>query len=130
MLTLLAVAITSTLVPVTAHAQPGWDDVEQIVQEEVDSGFSGTVLLVRDGEVVLDKGYGLADRDQKVPNTPKTIFALGSTPIDFTHVAILQLLHHALVQDALLLLLGHAPAGYFIPVYLGAQCVRGLASEC
>lgn len=93
MLTLLAVAITSTLVPVTAHAQPGWDDVEQIVQEEADSGFSGTVLLVRDGEVVLDKGYGLADRELKIPNTPETIFALGSTPIDFTHVAILQLLH-------------------------------------
>ncbi len=93
MRTLLAAAITSTLVPATAHAQPGWDDVEQIVQEEVDTGFSGAVLLVRDGEVVLEKGYGLADRDQKIPNTPETIFALGSTPIDFTHVAILQLLH-------------------------------------
>ena len=93
MRTLLAAAITSTLVPAIAHAQPGWDDVKQIVQEEVDNGFSGAVLLVRDGEVVLDKGYGLADRDQKIPNTPETIFALGSTPIDFTHVAILQLLH-------------------------------------
>ncbi|MAO21561.1 MAG: hypothetical protein CMJ35_00500 [Phycisphaerae bacterium] len=94
MLTLLAVAITSTHFPVTAHAQPGWDEVEQVVQEEVNDGFSGAVLLVRDGEVVLNKGYGLADREQKIPNTPDTIFALGSTPIDFTHVAILQLLHH------------------------------------
>lgn len=86
-------AIAACLIAATAHAQPAWDDVEQIVQQEVDAGFSGAVLLVRDGEVVLDKGYGFADRDQEIPNTPDTIFALGSTPIDFTHVAILQLLH-------------------------------------
>ena len=86
-------AIAACLIAATAHAQPAWDDVEQIVRQEVDAGFSGAVLLVRDGEVVLDKGYGFADRDQEIPNTPDTIFALGSTPIDFTHVAILQLLH-------------------------------------
>jgi CubicO group peptidase (beta-lactamase class C family) len=89
----LNIAIAACLITATAHAQPSWDEVEQIVQQEVDAGFSGAVLLVHDGEVVLDKGYGLADRAREIPNTPDTIFALGSTPIDITHVAILQLLH-------------------------------------
>lgn len=91
--TLTTVAIASLLVSTPALAQPGWDNVEQIIQDEIDSGFSGSVLLVRDGELILSKGYGYADRDRKIPNTPQTIFALGSTPIDFTHVAIMQLLN-------------------------------------
>ncbi|MEQ8768882.1 MAG: serine hydrolase [Phycisphaerales bacterium] len=73
-------------------AQPSWDTIEQIIQAEADDGFAGAVLLIRDGEVFLNKAYGLADRDNGVANTPDTLFALGSTPIDFTHVAILQLL--------------------------------------
>lgn len=91
--TTLAVAFASLLATTHALAQPGWDDIGQIIQNEVDSGFSGSVLLVHDGEVILSKGYGYADREHKIPNSPQTIFALGSTPIDFTHVAILQLLH-------------------------------------
>jgi len=92
--TLLAsAAVTATAQPAAAPpAPPSWDTIEQVIESEVGRGFSGSVLLIRDGEVFLNKGYGLADRERKIPNTPDTIFALGSTPIDFTHVAILQLL--------------------------------------
>lgn len=62
-----------------------------MIESEVERGFSGSVLLVRDGEIVLHEGYGLADRDTGIENTPETIYAIGSTPIDFTHVALLQL---------------------------------------
>lgn len=40
--------------------------------------FSGTVLVARAGQVLLDAGYGLADRATRTPNGPATIFQIGS----------------------------------------------------
>jgi CubicO group peptidase (beta-lactamase class C family) len=40
---------------------------------------------------VLHRGYGLADREKKIPISTETIFAIGSVPIDFTKAAILKL---------------------------------------
>jgi len=68
-----------------------WDTLEQRLTEEERNGFSGTVLVVHDGKVVLHRGYGQADRERGLPNTKDTIFAIGSTPIDFTKAAILKL---------------------------------------
>src|SRR4029453_16145160 len=31
--------------------------------------FTGSVLIARQGHVLLSQGYGLADRKQKIPNT-------------------------------------------------------------
>jgi CubicO group peptidase (beta-lactamase class C family) len=53
--------------------------------------FSGAVLVARDGQVLLDKGYGLADATQNLPNTPKTKFLIGSVTKQFTAMAILML---------------------------------------
>jgi len=55
------------------------------------AGFSGVVLVVDKGAVVLRKGYGLAARERKVPFTPGTVVQIGSNTKDFTAVAILQL---------------------------------------
>ena len=92
--TLVAVASALAIAQPAAAppAPPSWDTIEQVIEREVGRGFSGSVLLIRDGEVFLEEGYGLADRERGRPNLPDTIYALGSTPIDFTHVAILQLL--------------------------------------
>ena len=68
-----------------------WETLEARFAEEADRGFVGSVLIVRDGKVVLDRGYGLADRELGIPNGPDTIFAVGSHPIDFTHVSLLWL---------------------------------------
>src|SRR5437762_4847753 len=40
--------------------------------------FSGSVLIVKDGNPLLSKGYALADIEHLVRNTPKTKFRLGS----------------------------------------------------
>jgi CubicO group peptidase (beta-lactamase class C family) len=50
--------------------------------------FSGTVLVARDGRVLLDAGYGLADRAGRVRNGPGTIFQVGSVTKQFTAMAI------------------------------------------
>src|SRR5579871_2760547 len=40
--------------------------------------FSGAVLVVRRGVVLLDKGYGWADATRHLPNTPATEYRIGS----------------------------------------------------
>jgi CubicO group peptidase (beta-lactamase class C family) len=56
-----------------------------------DGTFNGAVLVAHNSQVVLRKGYGLADREQKLPNTPTTRFRLASITKQFTAVAILML---------------------------------------
>ena len=54
-------------------------------------GFAGAVLVVRDGRIVLLKGYGQADVARRIPNTPATRFEMNSMTKMFTGAAILQL---------------------------------------
>ncbi|RKN86245.1 serine hydrolase domain-containing protein [Paenibacillus ginsengarvi] len=54
--------------------------------------FSGSVLVAHDGEIVLNEGYGMANREHEVKNTRDTIFRLGSVSKSFTAAAII-LLH-------------------------------------
>ena len=53
--------------------------------------FSGAVLIAREGKVLVRKGYGMANREWEVPNTPLTKFRLGSITKQFTSAAILLL---------------------------------------
>jgi len=51
--------------------------------------LSGSVLIARQGDVLLSKGYGLADREQNISNTAQTRYRLGSITKQFTAMAIL-----------------------------------------
>lgn len=53
--------------------------------------FSGTVLVAKDHQIIFDKGYGMANYDLEVPNTPKVKFRLGSITKQFTSACILLL---------------------------------------
>ena len=54
-------------------------------------GFSGSLLVARDGRVILEKGYGFADREKGVPFTAETVFDIGSITKQLTAAAILKL---------------------------------------
>lgn len=54
-------------------------------------GFSGSLLVARDGRIVLEKGYGFADRERGVPFTAGTVSTIGSITKQFTAAAILKL---------------------------------------
>ena len=56
-----------------------------------DNAFMGTVLVAKDGKVLFSNGYGFANAEHNVPNTPDTKFRLGSITKQFTALAILQL---------------------------------------
>jgi CubicO group peptidase (beta-lactamase class C family) len=51
--------------------------------------FSGSVLVTSDGMPLFSKGYGLANAEHQVANTPETKFRLGSITKQFTAMAIL-----------------------------------------
>jgi CubicO group peptidase (beta-lactamase class C family) len=53
--------------------------------------FNGAVLVADEKGVVLKKGYGQANLEWQVPNTPDTKFRLGSITKQFTSMVIMQL---------------------------------------
>src|SRR5437764_1342473 len=53
--------------------------------------FSGSILIAQDGKVLVSKGYGMANAELDVPNTPQTKFRIGSVTKVFTAIAIMLL---------------------------------------
>ncbi|MGP3921512.1 serine hydrolase [Nonomuraea sp. 10N515B] len=53
--------------------------------------FSGAVLVARGDRRLFAKGYGHADHEHAMPNTPRTAFRIGSQTKTFTAIAILRL---------------------------------------
>lgn len=73
--------------------------MDRIVRTSADADeFSGAVLVARDGQILLDKGYGLANREWRIPNDSDTKFRLGSVTKQFTAVAIMILNERGLVD--------------------------------
>jgi CubicO group peptidase (beta-lactamase class C family) len=65
--------------------------VDSILRAAEKSGFSGAVLVARDGNVVFERGYGMADRARRIKFGPNTVVQIGSNTKDFTAVALLQI---------------------------------------
>lgn len=53
--------------------------------------FNGYVLVARDGQTVFSKGYGMANFEEDIPNTPQTKFRLASITKSFTAMAVMML---------------------------------------
>ncbi len=69
----------------------------------VPNGFSGALLVEHQGRILLNRGYGMANKGTAVPNTPNTVFDIGSNTKQFTGAAILKLseMHKLEVSDSL-----------------------------
>lgn len=66
--------------------------MDQIIQSYVaEHKFMGAALVARGSEVLFNKGYGSADLEWNIPNTPNTKFRLGSVTKQFTAASILLL---------------------------------------
>lgn len=53
--------------------------------------FYGSALVADDNKVIFKKGYGLANVEWNIPNTPDTRFRIGSISKQFTSMLIMQL---------------------------------------
>jgi CubicO group peptidase (beta-lactamase class C family) len=76
--------------------------------------FSGTVLVTQKGKVVISKGYGLADREHRIPNTPNTAFQIASISKQFIAAAILMLQqrHRLSVHDKICTYIPGCPSSW------------------
>src|SRR5689334_18588328 len=82
------------LLPFSLAAQKNYPQLlDQYMQAQSDvRGFSGTVLVMKQNKILLRKGYGLADREWNISNTPDAKFRIGSITKQFTAACILQLI--------------------------------------
>lgn len=65
--------------------------IDNYLTAGVPNGLSGAVLVYKDGKVILNKGYGFADKEKAILNTPTTVFDIGSVSKQFTATAIMKL---------------------------------------
>lgn len=76
--------------------------------------FRGSILIARDGKVLVSRSYGLANLEDNVPNTRQTKFHLASITKQFTATAIMMLQERGLlsVQDPVCKYLSTCPAAW------------------
>ncbi len=76
----------------SAFAQVSPQRLRQQAQSYFDAGrFNGSVLVARDGKLLLSQGYGMANFEWNIPATPETRFRLGSITKQFTAMVVLLL---------------------------------------
>ena len=78
--------------PSPASAEP-FDELRRWIQLELKrEGIpSLTVAVARDGRILWEEGFGLADRERKIPATPHTRYSLASVskPVTATGLMVL-----------------------------------------
>ena len=85
--------------PLTATDVEAWLDgyVPQALRAGDVAG--AVVVIVKNGEVLVEKGYGHADVDRRIPVDPKTtLFRWGSTSKLFTWTAVMQLVEQGRID--------------------------------
>jgi beta-lactamase family protein len=76
--------------------------LDQVAQSYASSNrFMGSVLVARGGEMLVSKGYGFANLEWNIPNSPQAKFRLGSVTKQFTAACILLLEDGRAGADAL-----------------------------
>ena len=79
-------------VAVTAEEQAAQQRVEAYLDDLNTRGhFNGAALIARDGAIVWSKAWGMADREQALPNSVQTKFRVAEMTVQFTAAALLLL---------------------------------------
>lgn len=80
------------LLPITAIAQKDYPQLlRTYMQEQVNEGFTGAVLIAKDDKVLLRAGYGMANREWNMPNGPGVKYRIASISKQFTAFCIMKL---------------------------------------
>ena len=89
----ISLAVLALLLTASAtFAQTKSAKIDALVQQYVaNRQFNGSVLVAEKGQVIFKKGYGMANMEWGIPNTPDTKFRLGSITKQFTAMLIMQL---------------------------------------
>lgn len=85
---------TSTLAQMVETPEALHTRIDRYFSAGVENGFSGAILVSHNGETLINKGYGLADKKKKTLNSATTVFDIGSNTKQFTGAAILKLVQY------------------------------------
>ena len=120
------------LLPVVSVAQKNYPRLlDQYMQAQTNArGFSGAVLVMKQNKVLLEKGYGLADREWNVANTAETKYRIGSVTKQFTAACILQLIEAGKLSltDKLSKFYPDFPKGDSVTIHMLLNHTSGIAS--
>jgi CubicO group peptidase (beta-lactamase class C family) len=81
--------------------------------------FNGTVLVAKNGQVLLEKGYGYKNFTAGTPNDSRTVFMIASITKQFTSAVVLKLIaqHKLALTDPLSKFFEAYPNGRKITIY-------------
>jgi CubicO group peptidase (beta-lactamase class C family) len=96
---LLTSCVNPTVSPApTAEPEPVLEEKVDRYTQSLPDPFSGTVLMAVGDEILLNKGYSLANRSYNIPNDSKTKYSVGSITKSFTAVLVLQMVEKGLID--------------------------------
>lgn len=79
-------------VPVSAQTAPGLaEKLDAWARQAAEKGWHGSALVASGGTILLENGYGLADREAGRRQNAETVFSVGSITKQFTAAAIVKL---------------------------------------
>lgn len=67
------------------------EQIDNFFKKAQTNNFSGNVLVVHEGKIILKEGYGWKDRETEMPEDGNSVFDIGSITKQFTGAAILKL---------------------------------------
>src|SRR5262249_37899144 len=86
---------TNAVIPTSTLAAGTRNDtkVDQLFAQWNHKGSPGAaVVIVKDGAVICERGYGYANLEHSIPITPQTVFEAGSVAKQFTGLAVAMLI--------------------------------------
>ncbi len=109
-------AVTALEIEEVTDSRPRYtltaDNLSEVFADLEASGFTGVVHVRKNGNVLLEKAYGMANVEFGYPIKLDTVFGIGSTPMDFTLVSLFLLEQQGKIHqdDTLDMFLENAPA--------------------
>jgi CubicO group peptidase (beta-lactamase class C family) len=97
-------AFAATLILATlASAQTGTPaaatlQIDEIMSHAAAEGFSGSVLVARDGRILYQNAFGYANLEWTIPNDLQTKFKIGSMTKQFTALLALQFVNEGRIK--------------------------------
>jgi len=94
---IFTVVLFTILISGTIQAQHQLDSlsvysrIDKYLSAGSENGFSGAILVIKNGKIIINKGYGFANKKTQALNSSNTIFDIGSNTKQFTSTAILRL---------------------------------------
>jgi CubicO group peptidase (beta-lactamase class C family) len=84
---------------ISVYAQDAAGNIDKLITSYNENDlFDGSVLVADKDNVILKKGYGKANIEWDIPNTPDTKFRLGSITKQFTSMLIMQLVEKGKIK--------------------------------